>query len=193
MFALNMLDMYLLRSWLPTVFRSAGFSVERASLTASALDAAGILGTLGVGWLIDRLNPCRVLACLYLMGGICTALIGFSMVSPDLVVIAVALAGVGLLAAQNASNAVVVSLYPTYVRSTSIGWAIGVGRAGSIIGPLLGGLMLALHWDVRTLFLVSGIPAVGAAAVALTLALLARRPDDVESIPAAAELQAIRR
>jgi MFS transporter, AAHS family, 4-hydroxybenzoate transporter len=193
MFALNMLDMYLLRSWLPTVFTSAGFSLQRAALTSSVLDGAGILGTVAVGWVLDRLNPCRVLALLYFAGGVFTALIGFSIISPNLVVGAVALAGVGLLAAQNASNAVVVSLYPTYVRSTSIGWAIGVGRIGSIVGPLLGGLMLALHWDLRTLFMVSALPAIGAAALAMSLAHLARRSESVERRQPKVEFQPMQR
>jgi MFS transporter, AAHS family, 4-hydroxybenzoate transporter len=172
MFVLNMLTMYLLRSWLPTVFSSAGFSVQRAALTSSVLDGAGILGTLAFGWLIDRYNACRVLACMYLAGGVFTGFIGYSIVSPGLVVAAVALAGVGLLAAQNAVNAVVLNLYPTSLRSTSIGWAIGIGRIGSIVGPLLGGGMIALHWDVRILFLVSGLPALGAAVSAFVLSLV---------------------
>ena len=175
MFAMNMLDMYFLRSWLPTVISGAGMSVQRAVMTTALFDVAGIVGTLSVGWVVDRFNSCGVLGGLYLAGGVFTSLIGFSMVSPDWLIAAVFCAGFCLLAAQNASNAVVVGLYPTFMRSTSIGWAIGIGRIGSILGPLMGAAMLALHWRIERLFLVSGVPAMCAALAAFALLFLIRR------------------
>jgi AAHS family 4-hydroxybenzoate transporter-like MFS transporter len=54
------------------------------------------------------------------------------------------------------------------VRGTGVGWALGVGRIGSIVGPVVGGVMLAQHWDMSQVFLSGAIPALCAmAAVAV--------------------------
>ena len=60
--------------------------------------------------------------------------------------------------------------YPTAIRSTGVGWALGIGRIGSIIGPLIGGAMLVHQVGVQSLFKVAAIPALVAAAASLLLA-----------------------
>jgi AAHS family 4-hydroxybenzoate transporter-like MFS transporter len=67
-------------------------------------------------------------------------------------------------------------LYPTDVRATGVGWAQGIGRVGSILGPAIGGMLMTAHVSMRDLFLLSAMPAVAAAiAVAILGLLLARR------------------
>jgi AAHS family 4-hydroxybenzoate transporter-like MFS transporter len=56
------------------------------------------------------------------------------------------------------------------MRSTGIGWALGIGRIGSIIGPWLGGLILSFQWKTSSLFLTAGIPALAAALAAFIMA-----------------------
>jgi AAHS family 4-hydroxybenzoate transporter-like MFS transporter len=51
------------------------------------------------------------------------------------------------------------SYYPTYLRSTGIGWALGIGRTGAIIGPVLGGEFMRLKWSTQDIFLAAAIPA----------------------------------
>lgn len=65
-------------------------------------------------------------------------------------------------------NALAAGLYPTAIRSTGVGWAYGVGRIGSIFGPILGGVLFALHWDMERVFLLSALPLV-AATIAIVL------------------------
>ena len=58
-------------------------------------------------------------------------------------------------------------IYPVEMRSTGLGWALGVGRVGSIVGPAVGWLMLAAGLDAKHLYLVCVMPAVvGAIAIA---------------------------
>jgi AAHS family 4-hydroxybenzoate transporter-like MFS transporter len=57
--------------------------------------------------------------------------------------------------------------YPTVIRSTGVGWALGVGRIGSIIGPFIGGLMLAAQWTPQQIFMAGAIPALCAAAAVI--------------------------
>jgi AAHS family 4-hydroxybenzoate transporter-like MFS transporter len=76
--------------------------------------------------------------------------------------------GFGVVGGQAGLNALASMVYPVAMRSTGLGWALGVGRVGSIVGPTIGGLMLATGLDAKHVYLVCIVPAlVGAASVAL--------------------------
>ena len=52
--------------------------------------------------------------------------------------------GLFVIGAQFGLNALAGSSYPTFIRSTGVGWALGIGRIGSILGPVVGGVLIAL-------------------------------------------------
>ena len=70
--------------------------------------------------------------------------------------------------AQGGLSAVAATFYPISIRSTGIGWCLGIGRIGSIVGPMLGGVMLKLDWSPREILLAGSIPALCAAAATFT-------------------------
>jgi AAHS family 4-hydroxybenzoate transporter-like MFS transporter len=91
--------------------------------------------------------------------------------------------GVTVQGAQAGINALSAMYYPTVIRSTGVGWALGVGRVGSIIGPFIGGLMLAAQWTPQQIFMAGAVPALcAAAAVIASVKLLGHaspfRPDE---------------
>ena len=69
--------------------------------------------------------------------------------------------------AQAGINALSAMYYPTVIRSTGVGWALGIGRIGSIIGPIIGGLMLAVQWTPQQIFMAGAVPALCAAGAVL--------------------------
>jgi len=76
--------------------------------------------------------------------------------------------GFGVIAAQVGLNTLTAMIYPVEMRSTGLGWALGVGRIGSILGPAVGGVMLATGLDARHLYLFCIVPALlGAVSIAL--------------------------
>jgi len=78
------------------------------------------------------------------------------------------LAGFGIVGGQVGVNALASMTYPVAIRSTGLGWALGIGRIGSIVGPTIGGIALATAEDARAVYLVCIVPAViGIIAVAL--------------------------
>jgi AAHS family 4-hydroxybenzoate transporter-like MFS transporter len=79
-----------------------------------------------------------------------------------------------VVGAQIGANALTATFYPTFIRSTGVGWALGIGRIGSIIGPLLGGLMLALQWNIPSIFFAGAVPMLIACFAAFALAQLPR-------------------
>lgn len=89
------------------------------------------------------------------------------------VVVVSTLMGVVIQGAQAGFNVLATEIYPTHMRATGVGFAIGIGRIGSICGPLSGGLMLALQLDVKHIFLMGIAPAL----LAGLAILLNRRAD----------------
>jgi len=117
----------------------------------------------------------RALAVTYLLAAVAVTSIGYATHSAVLAAVAIFCAGFCIVGGQIASNALAATFYPTSIRSTGVGWALGIGRVGSIAGPLVGGALLALHWATGPLFLAAAVPALCAAAAALGLAVLSSR------------------
>jgi AAHS family 4-hydroxybenzoate transporter-like MFS transporter len=120
---------------------------------------AGTLGALALGWLMDRFNPQYILAICYATAAIFIAAIGSVAASPLLVGIAVFFAGFCISGSQVGANALSASFYPTDCRATGVSWANGVGRSGSILGSMSGGVLLTMDLHLSTVFLIVGLPA----------------------------------
>src|SRR5882672_4375672 len=157
-FFMSLLDLYLLSNWLPTVLNDLGASIAMAAAIGAMLQVGGVIGTFTLGNFIDRFSF-RALALTYLIASVAITAIGFSGHSVALVTVAIFCAGFCIVGGQIASNALAATYYPTTMRSTGVGWALGIGRVGSIVGPVLGGVMLSLDWTPQQIFLAGAIPA----------------------------------
>ncbi len=184
MFFMNLLNLYFLANWLPTVINNAGLSVKLAMIITSLLQIGGIFGVLSLGWLIDRFSPFRVLAGAYLAAGFFIGCIGFSGSTIGFIIPAVFGAGFCIVGAQIGANAMAAAYYPTTIRSTGVGWALGIGRIGSIIGPWVGGFIMSLQWQTSSLFLTAVGPALCAALAAFIMASVFRPISERRAVPA---------
>jgi AAHS family 4-hydroxybenzoate transporter-like MFS transporter len=169
MFFTNLFCLFFLTSWLPTVMTNAGIALDIAVIATSLVQFGGCTGTLVVGPLIDRVGPFTVLSLTYVAAAIFMALIGLSGASVAPIMVAIFAAGFCIIGGQNAMNAVAAMVYPTSSRSTGVGWALGIGRIGAILGPIAGGQMLALHWPALPMFLTAAVPALVTAGASLLL------------------------
>jgi AAHS family 4-hydroxybenzoate transporter-like MFS transporter len=167
---MNLLNLYFLNSWLPTIISDANIPVATAIRLTALFQIGGIGGALVLGALLDRYFSFWILAACYLWAAICVFFIGASSTSPVLLGITIASAGLGIIGGQNACHALTAGFYPTAIRSTGVGWALGIGRIGSIVGPILGGLLLAQGTPIKQVFWAAAVPAViatiGAAGIA---------------------------
>jgi AAHS family 4-hydroxybenzoate transporter-like MFS transporter len=136
------------------------------------LQVGGTIGVLVLSRFLDRGNPYLVLGATYFCAAIFIAAIGSGGSSIALLIPAVFAAGFCVVGAQTGSNALVSIFYPTFIRSTGVGWALGIGRIGSIIGPVLGGFMLSAEWHIPTIFLVGAIPVLIASCAVMVLSRL---------------------
>ncbi|TCZ57303.1 MFS transporter [Roseicella aquatilis] len=174
-FFMSLLVFYLLSSWLPLLITTAGFSLQHASLMAATLATGGTVGAVVIGRLMDRFDPHRVLAAAYLLAGGFVMLLGSATAQPWLLVFAIFGAGFGVAGAQVGVNALAAAYYPTASRATGVSWANAVGRTGSVLGSMVGGVLLSLGWDLATVFSVAAVPAFAAAAAMLAKGLRAPR------------------
>lgn len=168
---MNLINLYFLSNWLPTLIHDAGYSTSMAVLIGTSLQVGGVIGTLTLGRFINRYGFTRVLGVCFLLACVSIAMIGKVAALPALLFVAVIVAGFCIVGGQPAVNALAGTYYPTTLRSTGIGWALGIGRIGSVVGPVIGGQLIALQWSNGSLFIAAAVPALISA---LTIARLHR-------------------
>lgn len=168
-FFMNLLVMYFLVNWLPSLLKTLGMPLKTAILSTALLNLGGVIGGVVLGRLIDRRDPYLILSAAYFAAAIFIAVIALAGPNTVLLLAAATACGFGVSGAQIGLNAVTANAYPTAVRSTGIGWALGVGRIGSILGPTIGGALLAIGWTPQALLLAAIVPALAAAAAVFAL------------------------
>jgi AAHS family 4-hydroxybenzoate transporter-like MFS transporter len=172
-FFMSLLEIYFMANWLPTVLNDLGASISTAAAIGAMFQVGGILGTFALGTVIDRF-AFRALALVYFVAAFAVGAIGQLGNSPVFVTLAIFVSGFCIVGGQNSSNALAAGLYPTSVRATGVGWALGIGRIGSIVGPLVGGILLSLKWNIGEVF---GLAAAAALCASLAAFLLGRKPE----------------
>jgi AAHS family 4-hydroxybenzoate transporter-like MFS transporter len=170
---MGLMVIYLLTGWLPTLFKDAGLSVSQAANITAMFQIGGTLGGVLVGWLMDRQAPTRVISLAYAGGAVSVLLLATGGTASANLAIVVALVGFCMSGAQTGLNAHAPTCYPTFARATGVSWMLGMGRFGSILGSMIGGILLGMGWGFSTILSLLAIPAALAACAVL---LSHRRP-----------------
>jgi AAHS family benzoate transporter-like MFS transporter len=164
-----LLMVYALSSWLPKLMTAAGYGLNSSLAFLVVLNVGAIIGAVAGGWLGDRIGIAKVLFAYFSCGALALSLLALKAPLPVLYLL-IAVAGACTIGTQILANACTVQFYPPEVRATGLGWAMGVGRTGAIIGPLLGGVLQASSLPLQANFLIFAIPGlVGAIAVLVFL------------------------
>jgi AAHS family 4-hydroxybenzoate transporter-like MFS transporter len=179
----NLLNLYFLSNWLPSIANDSGLSGSAAVLAGTTLQVGGTIGTLVMGQMIDRSSFRRVLIPCFLIAAAAIALIGRPSIPLAALFAAIFVAGFCVVGGQPAVNALAASYYPTQLRSTGIGWSLGVGRIGSIIGPVLGGELIRLAWPNSSILLAIAVPALVSALMLVLMNIKHDRAVGEMSIP----------
>jgi MFS transporter, AAHS family, 4-hydroxybenzoate transporter len=167
---LSLLLTYFLVNWIPLIARSAGYDMTTAVLGVAALNLGAVAGCLLIGWLADRYGRLtRLLGVAFVLGAVAIGLIGASGRSSLWLLTAAFLSGACSLGAQMCTVVYCANFYDTALRSTGVGWAIGIGRIGSIVGPAMGGILIAAGVTAGTLFVLIGSMSVGSGVAVLAL------------------------
>jgi AAHS family benzoate transporter-like MFS transporter len=150
---------FALSSWLTKLMASAGYSLGSALTFVLVLNVGAMVGAIVGGWLADRFHIKYVLAAMYALAAISLTLLGYRMPTPALFIL-IGLAGASTIGTQIVANAYTGQFYPMAVRATGLGWALGVGRSGAILAPILIGVLVGMNLPLHQNFFAIAIPAV---------------------------------
>lgn len=150
---------YALGNWLPKLMVEAGYDLSTSLFFLFALNIGGMLGAIFGGYLADRFNLAKVLCTLFASGAI--ALVLLSLHLPTFILyICIAVAGAASIGGQILLLAYMSQFYSSNIRATGLGMALGVGRLGAILGPILCGWLLSLSLPLTYNFIALAIPCV---------------------------------
>lgn len=155
-FALNLMGFFFLLSWTPTLMTAAKLPPATAALAGTALQVGGTVGSLLLcGWL--QRHRFLAISVMFVLAVPVVGSIGFAgLTSMPVLLTATFFAGFLVLGIQSGINVAGAMIYPTSLRSNGSGWQLGIGRIGSIVGPLLGALFVGM--PVQNLYMWSALP-----------------------------------
>src|SRR5258705_4249592 len=177
---LNLMGYFFLLSWTPTLLTAASLPPATVALAGAALQVGGTVGALMLCWWLQR-HRFLAVAILFVIAVPLVGSIGFAgLTSKTALLTATFFAGFCVLGIQSGINVIGALVYPTSLRANGSGWELGLGRIGSIVGPLAGALFVGL--PVQNLYMWSALPFVVGAIICyaihrLNTTRLAERPD----------------
>ncbi|QIH06673.1 MULTISPECIES: MFS transporter [unclassified Pseudomonas] len=171
---MGLVIVYLLTSWLPTLMRDSGASMEQSAFIGALFQLGGVLSAVLVGWAMDRCDPHRVIGACYLLAGVFAYAVGQSLGNITLLATLVLIAGMCVNGAQSAMPSLAARFYPTQGRATGVSWMLGIGRFGAILGAWMGATLLGLGWSFEQVLTALVVPAVLATAAVVIKGLVSR-------------------
>jgi len=169
----------------------AGWMPVSAGITAvMVFSIGGIIGACVQGPIMNALGVFRTIVGEFVASLALVMVASVIFANFALMMVVTFILGVIVQGAQAGLNVLSAMYYPTVIRSTGVGWALGVGRIGSIVGPFIGGVMLSLQWTPQQIFMAGAVPAICAAAAVVASGYLQGRTSpfhpDTEPAPVAA-------
>lgn len=157
MFFTMLVEVFLLTSWTPTLLNRAGMPYSYSVITMALVQGGGVVGLLFLGPLFDRLGFVRTLTPLFVIAAGAIAVMGNSGTDAAIIMTAAFLAGAGVMGGQSSLIVLSGMFYPSFIRSTGVGWALGIGRFGAVVGPLIGGFMVQQQWNLGSIFIAASV------------------------------------
>ena len=188
-FALNLMGFFFVLLWTPTLLTAAKLPPATAALAVASLQVGGTVGTLAlIGWI--RRRQFQAVAILFLIAVPVVGSIGYIGLngSETMLLVASFIAGACVLGVQSGINVCGALVYPTSLRALGSGWELGIGRFGSIVGPLVGALFVTLPVD--RLYMWSAVPFLIGAVACYTVHRL--NQERIRNRPWLAQMQATR-
>jgi AAHS family 4-hydroxybenzoate transporter-like MFS transporter len=183
-FFMNLMVLYTLTNWGPTIITGSGLPMSTANSAISFYQLAGVAGALVMSFLCDRFGSRLVLPAIFIGASAACFLVAAAGANGGLVVAAISAAGFCVVGGQAAINAFVGNYYPSHIRATGIGWALGIGRLGTILGSYVIGSLIGAGVQAHALFEICAIPGLFAA---LAIWLVARNRPIGAGVAATAE------
>jgi AAHS family 4-hydroxybenzoate transporter-like MFS transporter len=157
-FTMNIMELIFLSSWTPTLIHNAGVPLDWALNVSMVMQVGALVGALLMARGMDKWGPFIVLVGAHALGVVAVGSFGYAIGMGPGMYIAGTLMGAGIMGTQTAMFGFVAGVYPTSIRATGVGSALGVGRIGSIAGPLIGGALVSKGLAVEQIYLLAMVP-----------------------------------
>jgi AAHS family 4-hydroxybenzoate transporter-like MFS transporter len=142
--------LWFILSWTPMLLKKSGASPQEFSLAFACINIGSALATISIGMLMDKFNPLNILKIGFFLAFVSVIVFGYYAASPfTIVAIVSVIMGFFVIGSNSGLMALATLTYPTDIRGTGLGWATGIGRSGSLIAPIVGGIMLTQSWSVN--------------------------------------------
>jgi AAHS family 4-hydroxybenzoate transporter-like MFS transporter len=154
--------LYFLISWIPKLATNAGLSIELAIYAGTVFNIGAFFGIVLQGYCSSKIGLKKTISIFFLITAVLMAVFKIFIGSNWLLII-FGLLGFFIQGGFVGLYAVAARLYPTEFRTTGVGWAIGAGRLGGVLGPLAGGVLVGMGFSMSTNFIIFSFPALLAA------------------------------
>lgn len=150
---------FALTAWLPNLMVRAGYPLTSGLLFTVVLGLGALIGSLTGGKLAERVGMKKIVVVSYVLGSLSLCALGINITSSILLYSIFFIVGIGTTGAQNLLLAYCAQFYPTEIRSTGIATANILGRVGSFIGPIFGGVIISMNFSTPASFVAFGVVA----------------------------------
>lgn len=150
-------------AWAPTLLKREGMEIGQSAIAMAVYNLGALIGTVVAGWLVMSIGAAIVLPIVMVGSAVSVGLVGYAAPSAQPVTTLEGLFGFFLGCGSSGLIALAAIYYPTAIRSTGVGWAMGMGRVGSFAGPLAVGLLVATGLSTVAVFVALALPALIAA------------------------------
>ncbi len=162
----SFMTLYFVISWIPKLAVEAGLPATQAIYAGAIYNVGAFIGTSSIGLVAMRFDLRRLILVYMLLAAMALVVFGAVAMPLAATLLTAFLIGVFVQGGFNGCYPLAASLYPAEARSTGLGWAMGVGRIGAVIGPMLGGFLLAEKVSLPIIFAIFAVPVVLAGACA---------------------------
>jgi len=170
LFFLSFYLLWIVHTWVPTLLKMSGASVQHYSIGNGCVELGAFVAMIAIGYFMNRFNKLNLITLVFIGTFLALVAFGYFAAYPFPVILVVCMLAGFFVNGGNASlMGLSSSMYPAEMRATGIGWAYGVGKIGSVLAPVIGGLYLSMNWSVFKVSFVSGITALVIAAFVLIL------------------------
>lgn len=168
-FSMCFCTLYFLMSWTPKIMVNAGFSAQIANYAFSLLNFGGVVGIFLLGSLATHWRLSSLICSFLLLAAMGMLLFSAVPTQQNILLVLIFLIGLALQGGFTGLYAAAAKSYPTEIRTTGVGWAIGLGRFGAVVGPALAGFMIAAGISMGMNFVAFALPLLVSAALAFAL------------------------
>jgi len=168
-FLLSFASLYFLMSWIPKLMEDAGFTVANGRQAFFYMNLGALCGVYVLGTLSTRMKLSHVITLFFLITAV--GMFAYAMLPSQINLLLTMLFFIGLFQQGGFTGlySIAAKLYPTEIRTTGIGWAIGLGRSGAVLGPAAAGYLIASGVDMSGNFVIFAVPMALSAALAYRL------------------------